>query len=38
MLGAGFGGKDCGLCQYNPSAEEVGGCWDGFLYEMAQNF
>jgi hypothetical protein len=31
-----FGGKDCGLCQYNPSAEEVGGL-DGW-YEAAQNF
>ncbi len=29
--------KDCGLCPYNPSAEEVGGL-DGFLYEAAHNF
>jgi hypothetical protein len=29
IFGARFGGKDCGLCPYNPSAEEVG----GFLYE-----
>jgi hypothetical protein len=36
-FGARFGGKDCGLCPYNPSAEEVGGL-DGFLYEAAQNF
>jgi hypothetical protein len=37
MFRAWFGGKDCGLCPYNPSAEEVGGL-DGFLYEAAQNF
>jgi hypothetical protein len=36
-FGAQFCGKDCGLCPYNPSAEEVGGL-DGFLYEAAQNF
>jgi hypothetical protein len=29
--------KDCGLCPYNPSTEEVGG-FDGFLYDAAQNF
>ncbi len=32
-----FGEKDCSLCKYNQSAEEVG--WlDGFLYEGVQNF
>jgi hypothetical protein len=30
MFEARFGGKDCGLSQYNPSAEDVGG-WDGFF-------
>ncbi len=34
---ARLGGKDCGLCPYNRSAEEVGGL-DVFLYEAAQNF
>ncbi len=29
--------EDCGLCPYNPSAEEVGGL-DRFLYEAAQKF
>jgi hypothetical protein len=32
-----FGGKDCGLCPYNPAVEEVGGL-EVFLYEAAQNF
>jgi hypothetical protein len=32
-----FGGKDCILCQDNPSAEEVGGL-EITLYEAAQNF
>jgi hypothetical protein len=32
FLGGWFGGKDCGLCTYNPPAEE-----DGFLYEAARN-
>jgi hypothetical protein len=36
-LRARFGGKDCGFCLYNPSAEEVGGS-DGFLHDAAQNF
>jgi hypothetical protein len=31
------GGKDCGLCPYNPSAEEVGGLY-GFLYEALKSF
>ncbi len=33
----GLAEKDCGICSYNPSAEEVVGL-DGFLYEAAQNF
>jgi hypothetical protein len=33
-----FGRKDCRLCSYNPSAEEVGGFVDVFLYGAAQNF
>jgi hypothetical protein len=37
ILGSLFGGKDCSLCPYNPSAEEVGGFYE-FLYEVAQNF
>jgi hypothetical protein len=32
-----FGGKDCGLCPYNPSAEDVGGL-EVYLHEAAQNF
>jgi hypothetical protein len=32
-----FGKRDCGLCPYNPSAEEVGGLI-GLLYEAVQNF
>jgi hypothetical protein len=32
-----FVGKDCGLCQFNPSAEEVGGL-EVFFYETAHNF
>jgi hypothetical protein len=34
IFGDRFGGKDCGLCPYNPSVEEVGGL-DEFLYEVA---
>jgi hypothetical protein len=36
IFGDRFGGKDCGLYPYNPSAEEVGGL-EVFLYEAAQN-
>jgi hypothetical protein len=36
IFGEWFGGKDCGLCTYNPSAKEVG--YDGFLYEATQSF
>jgi hypothetical protein len=32
-----FGGKDCGLGPYNPSAKEVGGL-KVFLYAAAQNY
>jgi hypothetical protein len=32
-----FGGKDCGLYPYNPSAEEVRGL-GVFLHEAAQSF
>jgi hypothetical protein len=31
-FGDQFGRKDCGLCSYNPFAEEV------FFYEVPQNF
>jgi hypothetical protein len=34
MFGDLSGGKDCGLCPYNSSAEEVGGL-EVFLYEAA---
>jgi hypothetical protein len=37
IFGDLFGGKECGLCTYNPSAREVGGL-EGCLNEAAQNF
>jgi hypothetical protein len=37
IFGARFGGKDCGLCPYNPWSQQLGGL-DAFLYEAAQTF
>ncbi len=36
IFGVWFGGKDRGLCPYNPWSHQVGGL-DAFLYEAAQN-
>jgi hypothetical protein len=37
IFGDWFGGKECGLCTYNPCAREEGGL-EGYLNEAAQNF
>jgi hypothetical protein len=37
FLETGLEEKDCGLWQYNPWSQQVGGLY-AFLYESAQNF